>query len=96
MTGTRAVWRMVSSGPVEIPAGLKNGARGNSEMVLLAAVAAGAPWSVQKDLEGMVLFLFTSVFTRLKKSNSCNKLFIPSRCIYLCYIFIYWKVYFYS
>lgn len=40
MTETRAVWRMFSAGPVEIPAGLKNGARGNSEMVLFAAVTA--------------------------------------------------------
>lgn len=40
MAGNRVVWRSISSGPVEIPAGLKNGVGGNSEMVLLTVVAA--------------------------------------------------------
>lgn len=92
MSGNGAVWRSSSSGPGERLAELKRAGGANSEMVLLAVV--------QRESHGLFgcrrncsasLYVCIHLF---QKSNKCNKLFIPFRCIYLWYIFIYWKVYF--
>lgn len=58
--------------------------------------AAGEPCWDQTDVEGTVLFLFTSAFTCLKRATSVTSyLFLLDAYIYVIYLFI-GKYIFYS
>lgn len=81
-----------SSGPAEISADV-----GIVKQYFSVGVLCVRVFACSKGLwRNSVGFLLTCVYTCLKRAKQRNKLFIHFRYIYLCYIFIYWRIYFYS